>query len=154
MATTMNSDALTYRALRAGTPLLMALAILAPRIAHAEETATFLRAPAKASPPAVSFAVTYELRFQVANEAELPDLLLQAGVNPDDIAAASRLAAGHLGGSAGGFVKVSVSKTIHDKEFSLQRVTLMTETSQTVMERRKGELTISATGARKRSNLV
>lgn len=142
------------RTLKAGACLAAALAVLQPQLATAEESAQLLLAPATSSPPAVNLAVTFELKFQLAQDSDLVDQLLQAGIDPDDIAAATHLAAGHDGGRTGCFVKLSVSKALNDKAFRLQRMTLTTEASQTVMERRKGELAISATGARKPSAIV
>jgi len=142
------------RALKAAAGLAAALAIATPQLAAAKEAAPLLIAPATSSRPPVNLAVTFELRFQLAQGSDLADQLLQAGIDPDDIAAATQLAAGHDGGRAGCFVKVTVSRAVHDQEFRLQRVTLMTESSQTVMERRKGALAISATGARKGFTIV
>lgn len=131
-----------------------ALAVAAPQPAWADELAQMLHAPADAAPPTVNPAVSYELNFSLEKGSDLPDLLLEAGVNPDDIAAATRLAAGHDGGRAGCYIKVAISKALREKTFKVQRVTLLTETSKTVMERRKGELMISASGARRRSQIV
>ena len=143
------------RAGKLGACLLAAAAIVAPQSARADQAADFVRAPATSSLPSINLAVSYEFNFRVAGESDLSDLLLQAGVSSDDVVAAARLAAGHVGGSSGCYAKVSVTKLLHESAFRLQRVSLMTETTQTVMERRKGELTISTTGARnKRSGII
>jgi hypothetical protein len=137
--------------------LLAAAAIAAPQIARADEPPSFLRAPVAAAAPAVSLAVDYEFNFRLAHGRDLANRLVEAGVDVDDAAAADRLAAGHdQCGPSGCYVKVAISKDSTSGRFTLQRVTLLTKTSQTVLERRHGALAISATGARtaKRSGLV
>jgi hypothetical protein len=134
--------------------LLAAAAISLPQVARADQPPPFLRAPAAAAVPAVSLAVDYEIKFRLLPGRDLANLLVDAGVNVDDAAAADRLATGHDRG--GCYVTISLTKGSATDGLRLQRVTLLTETVRTVMERRHGELTISATGARtaKRSGLV
>lgn len=86
----------------------------------------------------------------------LARLLLDAGVDRGDAAAAARLAAGHLGGGRGGCdVQVSISRAAGGAGFTLVRATLMTEAGQTVIERRGTELKIaSEIAARKLPRLI
>ena len=151
----MKAAAPTKQVLRCSVCILTALAIAAPQIARADELTHLLLAPATTTRPTITPAVSFELKFRLAQQSDLPDLLLQAQVNSDDIVTATKLAAGHDGGPEGCYVKIAVSKPLGEKAFRLQRVTLVTETSQTVMERRNGALTISATLPRSdRSRIV
>lgn len=122
----------------------LAAAFAVPQAAQAEEAPPFVRAPATTTPPAVTLAVSYELKFRLPEGTTLAELLMQAGVDADVSTAAGRLAAGHDAG--GGFVRVSITKPLGSRDYRLQRLTLMTDSSQTVMERRDGALAISSTG--------
>jgi len=131
-------------------------ALLLPSAAIAKESAQFLNTPAIATAPVAKLAVQYELKLRLPEGRGLARLLLDAGVDRDDAAAAARLAAGHLGSGAGGCdIQLSISKAAGGSGFALIRATLMTEASRTVIERRGAELTIaSETAARKFPRLV
>ena len=131
-------------------------AMLLPGAAYAGESAQFLNAPASAAAPAPKLAVQYELKLRLPEGRGLARLLLDAGVDRDDAAAAARLAAGHMGDALGGCdVQVSISGAARGTGFRLVRATLMTAASQTVIERRGTELTIaSEVAARKFPRLI
>jgi hypothetical protein len=128
--------------------------LLIPGTARAGETARFLNAPATSAKPATKLALQYELKLSLPEGRGLARLLLDAGVDRDDAAAAARLAAGHLGDGSGGCeVKVFITKSTEG--FRLVRALLMTDAAQTVIERRGAELAIaSETAARKSPRLV
>lgn len=122
------------------------LTTAAPAIAG--ETAKFLNAPSAATAPATKLAVQFELKLRLPEGRGLARLLMDAGVNQDDAAAVARLAAGHLGdGNGGCFAKVSIARDSASGGYSLVRATLMTQTDQTVIERRAGELAIASQAA-------
>jgi hypothetical protein len=126
----------------AAAPLMM------PAAAHAGETARFLNAPATAVAPAVKVAVQYDLKLRLPQGRGLARLLLDAGVDRDDAAAAARLAAGHLGDGSGGCdVEVSITRAVGSGEFKLVRAMLMTSAGRTVIERRGAELRIASESA-------
>jgi hypothetical protein len=128
--------------------------ILVPGTAGAAETGHFLKAPAATTPPPVRLAVQYDLKLRLPEGRGLARLLLDAGVDQGDAAAAARLAAGHLGNGSGG-CEVKVSITRAGNGFRLVRAMLMTEADQTVIEWRGAELAIaSETAARKSPRLV
>ena len=135
---------------------LSVAAVLLPSAACAGERAQFLNAPATTTAPAAKLAVQYELKLRLPAGRGLARLLLDAGVVRDDAAAAARLAAGHMGDGLGGCdVQVSISGTAGGTGFRLVRATLITQASQTVIERRGAELTIaSEIAARKVPRLV
>lgn len=119
-----------------------------PTAAHGGETAHFLNAPATEAAPAVKLAVEYDLKLRLPASRGLARLLLDAGVDRDDAAAAARLAAGHLGDGSGGCdVQVSIARAAGEGGFKLIRATLMTNAGRTVIERRGAELTIASESA-------
>jgi hypothetical protein len=125
-----------------------AAALIVPAAAHAGEAAQFLRAPATAAAPAVKVAVQYHLKLSLPQGRGLARLLLDAGVDRDDAAAAARVAAGHLGDGSGGCdVEVSITRAAGSGEFKLVRATLMTSNGRTVIERRGAELRIASESA-------
>jgi hypothetical protein len=128
--------------------------LLAPCAAGAAEMPSFLNATAAA--PAPKLAVQFELKLRLPEGRGLARLLLDAGVDRDDAAAAARLAAGHLGDGLGGCeAEVSISRSVEGGGFRLVRVMLMTQADQTVIERRGSGLAIaSQAGARKTPRLV
>jgi hypothetical protein len=130
--------------------------LLAPCAAGAAEMPSFLNAPATAAAPAPKLAVQFELKLRLPEGRGLARLLLDAGVDRDDAAAAARLAAGHLGDGLGGCeAEVSISRSVEGGGFRLVRVMLMTQADQTVIERRGSGLAIaSQAGARKTPRLV
>jgi hypothetical protein len=98
----------------------------------------------------------FELKLRLPEGRGLARLLLQAGVDRDDAAAAARLAAGHLGDDLGGCeAKVTISRSVEGGGLRLERVMLLTEAAQTIIERRQGELMLATTdSARNRFGLV
>jgi hypothetical protein len=131
-------------------------ALLLPSAAYAGETARFLNAPAASAAPAIKLAVQFDLKLRLPEGRGLARVLLDAGVDREDAAAAARLAAGHMGDGSGGCdVQVSVTKAADAGGLRLVRATLMTNASRTVIERRGAELTIaSQSEARKFPRLV
>jgi hypothetical protein len=123
--------------------------IISPSLAAAEPL-PFLHAPASAEvAPAPKLGVLYELRVRLPEGLGLARTLLDAGVNSDDAAAAARVAAGHLGDGLGGCdAKVSISRMSRDGELRVERISLVTTSGATVIERRQGRLTIASEAAR------
>jgi hypothetical protein len=120
-------------------------ASLASTSAVAAEHAVFLNAPASMAAPSAKFAAQFELQLSLPQGQGIARQLIDAGVSQDDAAAAAKLAAGHMGAGAGGCTaKVSIEQTSGVKGFSLMRVQLTTASSQTVIERRDGALTIAS----------
>jgi hypothetical protein len=114
-------------------------------------TAQFLTAPVTAAAPPMRLAVQYELKLNLPEGRGLARMLADAGVRQDDAAAAARLAAGHLGEDVGGCqAKVSVSQSSDGRGFAVERVTLFTNADQTVIERRRGALTVASTTANRK----
>ena len=140
------------KACRIGACAIMAFGLF---VAHGAASAAgplpFLVAPASSAAPAPEQAALYELKLRLAEGRGLARLLLDAGVNRDDAAAAARLAAGNLGSGLGGCTaKVEISRDVEGTAFRLERVTLLTQAGATIIERRQGKLTIaSQTGATK-----
>jgi hypothetical protein len=132
--------------------VLAAGLLFAPGIARAGENARFLNAPSTAASPAPRIAVQYELQLQLPQGRGLARLLMDAGVDREDAAAAARLAAGHLGDGDGGCeAKVSVSRPFGGGGLRLDRVTLFTQADQTVIEWREGGLAIASKAALRKS---
>ena len=130
---------------------LTALASAGSQSAIAAETAQFLNAPVTVAAPPARLAVQYELKLQLPEGRGLGRVLLDAGVSQKDAAAAARLAAGHLGEDIGGCqAKVSLSRSPDGRGFALERVNLFTNADQTVIERRRGELTVASTTANRK----
>lgn len=131
------------------TPTFLAGALLfASTAAAAQESAQFILAPATAALAVPKLAVQYQLELRLPEGRGLARVLLDAGVNQDDAAAAARLAAGHLGDGAGGCsARVSVTRSVGDDGYRLVRVMLSSDASQTVIERRGGELTVASNAA-------
>jgi len=124
---------------------LVIVASFASTSAVAAEHAVFLNAPASSATPSARFAAQFELRLRLPQGQGIARQLIDAGVSQDDAAAAAKLAAGHMGAGSGGCTaKVSIEQTSGAKGFSLIRVQLTTASSQTVIERRGGALTIAS----------
>ena len=98
----------------------------------------------------------FQLRLRLPEGRGLARLLLDAGVSRDDAGAAARLAAGHLGAGAGGCTAlVSIERSAGTTGFSLVRVQLVTDATQTVIERRGRDLVVASdTAARGTPRLV
>ena len=145
--------------LRAKTSKFFGVAVLTLLFAtpsYAAETAHFLNAPATSAEAPAGLAVQYQLALQLPEGHGLARLLLDAGVEGDDAAAAARLAAGHMGaGGSGCAVKIFISKSGDGNGAKLVRATLMSAKGQTVIERRGAALVIaSETAAAKAPRLV
>ena len=112
--------------------------------ATAAEPAVFLNAPAETGSPAPRLAGQFQLKVQLPEGKGLARVLLDAGVNRNDAAAAARLAAGHLGAGEGGcYAKISIERSA-DGGFSVMRVQLTTAARQTVIERRGNRLSVAS----------
>jgi hypothetical protein len=136
-----------------------ALAALALALAHgaasAAEPQPFLLAPSSSAPPAPELAAVYALKLRLSEGRGLARLLLDAGVNRDDAAAAARLAAGNVGAGPGGCTaKVEISRGVEGRGYKLERVTLLTDAGATVIERRRGKLAIASQTGAARPRLV
>lgn len=113
--------------------------------ALAAEPAVFRNAPAIAGSPAPKLAVQFQLKLYLPEGKGLARLLLDAGVNQDDAAAAAKLAAGRLGAGQGGCeATVSIQRGADGGGFNLVRVQLSTDARQTVIERRGAQLTLTS----------
>jgi|SRR6185369_57243 len=136
-------------------PIAACSAFLVACPADAAEDAQFLNAPAT-SLPTPKFAAQFQLRLRLPEGRGLARLLLDAGVSQDDAGAAARLAAGHLGAGAGGCTAlVSIERSAGTTGFSLVRVQLVTDATQTVIERRGRDLVVASdTAARETPRLV
>ena len=98
----------------------------------------------------------FELELRLPEGRGLARLLLQAGVDCYDAAAAARLAAGHLGDEIGGCeAKVTISRSLEGGGLRLERVMLLTQAAQTIIERRQAQLMLATTdSARNRFGLI
>ena len=137
-------------------PIAACSAFLVACPADAAEDAQFLNAPAT-SLPTPKFAAQFQLRLRLPEGRGLARLLLDAGVSRDDAGAAARLAAGHLGAGVGGCTAlVSIERSAGTTTgFSLVRVQLVTDATQTVIERRGRDLVVASdTAARGTPRLV
>jgi hypothetical protein len=136
--------------------LAAAAALALPGLASAAGLPLILNAPAAAAAPAPKLAAQYELQLRLPEGRGLARLLLDAGVDRDDAAAAARLAAGHMGDGMGGCdAKVSISKAVGGNGFRLVRVSLLTAAGETDIERRGANLEIASQAtARKSPRLV
>jgi hypothetical protein len=135
---------------------LLALGLLVSSgVACAQEAPSLLSKPTKPATPSPKLAGMFELELRLPEGRGLAKLLLQAGVSKDDAAVAARLAAGHLGDGLGGCeARVTISRSV-EGGLRLERVMLLTQASQTIIERRQGELTLATTdSARNWSRLV
>jgi hypothetical protein len=126
-------------------PALGLALLIAPGLAGAEEVSPLLHTPSAKAAPQPKLATLFALKLRLPEGRGLARLLLDAGVNRDDAAAAARLAAGHLGDGLGGCdAKVEISRVMQGSGFRLERVELLTQAGQTVIERRQGELMIAS----------
>lgn len=123
-----------------------AVAALMLQIAAAPAMASdapMLLTPSTFVPPSPRLAGLFDLELRLPEGRGLVRLLLDAGVDGKDAAAAARAAAGHLGDGSGGCnVRVALSRPAEGGGFSLQRIVLMTAGGQTIIERRAGSLTV------------
>jgi hypothetical protein len=127
----------------AGVILASAL-LLTPGTASAADLSV-VRIPVVTSPAPTRTAGVFELGLRLPEGRGLARLLLDAGIDRDDAAAAARLGAGHLGDGLGGCsAKVTVSRSLDGRSFRLERVVLQSAAGQAVMERRGGELALLA----------
>jgi hypothetical protein len=106
----------------------------------------FLVAPASGT-QAPEAAAVFNLKLHLANGRGLVQSLLDTGVTTDDAQLAGRLAASALKEKSGCAVTVSLSRGVDSNELRLVRVVLVTAATQTVLERRNGELTLAGQAA-------
>ncbi|MBW0007518.1 MAG: hypothetical protein JO335_07370 [Sphingomonas sp.] len=119
---------------------------------RAAETARFINAPAPVAAQPPKLAAQFELKLVIHQGKGLARQLLDAGVDQADAADTARLAAGHLGdGTEDCFAKVSVVRVSANSSLSLVRVMLTTDSDQTVLERRDGQLAIASQVAMRKS---
>lgn len=112
-----------------------------PALAN-DDGAPFLHAPASGTEIPRAAAI-YNLKLHLANGRGLVQSLLDTGVMTDDAQLAGRLAASALKDKASCAVTVSLSRTVEADGFRLERVVLVTAASQTVLERRNGQLAVA-----------
>lgn len=137
----MNAATLLIIVISAAADALVA----SPASARTAERAIFLNAPATQAVPSVKFAVQFELNLRLPEGKGLARMLLDAGVDREDAAAAARLAAGHLGDGQGGCnARVSIQGAPGGAGFRLVRVQLLTQADRMVIERRGSELTVAS----------
>lgn len=90
-------------------------------------------------------ALAYALKLQLPEGKGLARALIQIGVNQSDAAAAAKLAAGRLGESSGGCeARVELVPAVDGSGLTLERASLVTRLSRTVIERRGSELAIAS----------
>jgi hypothetical protein len=143
------------RMIRLGTisPILAAVALALHSGALAEERAALVSTPMSVAPPSPKLAMVFTLKLRLPEGRGLAASLLQAGVDQADAAAAARIAAGHLGDGTGGCsAKIEISKPVGTTGFRLERVELTTGAARTVIERRKGELSLASANAISRNS--
>ena len=114
-----------------------------PSAGAAEEQANVLSAIATPGIGAPKFAGQFQLRLQLA-DGRLARALLDVGVKQEDAAAATKLAAGHLGTGAGGCQALISIERNPDGAYSLMRVQLTTDSRRAVIEWRGSELVIAS----------
>ena len=124
----------------AGLSLLLSEPVLAQ-----EDGPPFLHVPVSGGEAPQSAAI-FNLKLQLVNGSGLVQSLLDTGVTTDDAQLAGRLAASALKDKSGCSVTVSLSRALGSNELRLDRVVLVTTASQTVLERREGELRIADQG--------
>lgn len=112
--------------------------------AGAEGHPTFLNAPALAGPRAAKAAAQFELKVSLPEGRGLARALLDVGVRREDAAAAAKLAAGHLGGGAGGCEALVSIERNSAGDYSLMRVQLATDTRRAVIEWRGTDLVLAS----------
>jgi hypothetical protein len=128
---------------------LAALTLAAP--GNGAEISHIAIAPAKARVSA-ELAVQFELKIRLQDGRGLARSLLDLGVQSNDAAVAARLGAGHMGDGAGGCeATVSLSRAAAASGYRLVRIRLSTQSGETVIERRSGELAIASQAAANRS---
>jgi hypothetical protein len=100
--------------------------------------------PETKAPPPTKIAVLFAFLVHLPEGRGLARALLDLGVDRDDAAAAAKIAAGHLGDGDGGCdAKIEISRVISASGYKLERVSLVTQASQSTIERRSGELTLT-----------
>lgn len=103
-----------------------------------------LLGPASPKPLAPALANLFEVKFRLPAGRGLARYLLEIGVDQKDAAEAARLAAGHLGDGAGDcLAKVAISRPLTGAGLTIERVTLVTQSQQTVIDRRDGDLVVT-----------
>ena len=114
-----------------------------------------MRTPATQRVTEPTEAAVFELKVHLAEGRGLEGLLLDAGIDASDAAAAASLATGQVGDNDGCFGTVSISKGADGRQLRIVRVSLTTDRERTVIERHGGELTVaSRTAVRQFPRLV
>lgn len=144
------SPTVRARTLSAGA-LIAGLASL-PAWAAGGGQSHFLNAPLSHARPSIELAVQSEWSIRLPDGKGIARALIDNGVSQADAAAAAKLAAGHLGQDFGGCTaKVAYSRSSDGSAVRVERIKIYTLTSQTVIERRLGELVIASQTATGRS---
>lgn len=131
---------------------LAMMGIASPAFADVPDVIPFLLAPAEASVPAVRQAVLYKFKLHLTASDAFADQLVQLGVDGDDIEKAMDLAADRLGdGKQSCDVTLEVSRSVGGRSLSLERATVFTSAGNTVLERRRGALTVASRSATRKS---
>lgn len=104
---------------------------------------SFYHLPARDHSTAALRAATFEVALQLPDGRWLARQLIELGVSDLDAGEAAKLAVGHLGQDSGGCTaKVVISQPVGGDSLQLDRLTLVTATDQTVLERRNGILSL------------
>jgi hypothetical protein len=126
------------------TALIACAAALPVLPANAADLPIIRAMPETKAPPPTKIAVLFAFRVHLPEGRGLARALLDLGVDRDDAAAAAKVAAGHLGEGDGGCdAKIEISRVISASGYKLERVSLVTQASQSTIERRSGELTLT-----------
>ena len=134
-----------FKTFQATLGAIVALTASVPAEARGRDLPPFLNAPAREETPKLTMAVVLEMKLHVTDSSALTALLVQAGVTVEDADAAAQLASKDTQLAKGPCdLKIAVSKHFASPEFRLERMTVWTASRQTVIERRGGELAITA----------
>ena len=109
--------------------------------AHAEQ-APALPAIVTGASPAPRLATMFELKFRLPQGQVIESLLIDAGIATADAAEAAKLAAGRCTGLGGCTATVAISRQL-GSGVRVERMVLVTQSGQTVIERRNGRLALN-----------
>jgi len=124
--------------------IAFAAAALPAAAADAADLPIIRAMPETNAPVPTKVAVVFVFKVRLPEGRGLARALLDLGVDRDDAAAAAKVAAGHLGDGHGGCdAKIEISRVMSASGYKLERVSLVAQASQSTIERRSGELTLT-----------